>query len=75
MGNNAGEVRLYDTRTRAHVATVEPSSNGSMMWALAFSPDGSRLAVGYTASRAAPRSIRRSGAASSGSSIHAAGAS
>ena len=48
VGNNVGEVRLYDTRTRAHVATVEPSSNGSMMWALAFSPDGSRLAVGYT---------------------------
>jgi WD40 repeat protein/DNA-binding SARP family transcriptional activator len=48
LGNLVGEVRLYDTRTRARVATVEPSSNQSAMFALAFSPDGSRLAAAYT---------------------------
>ena len=48
VGNTGGEVRLYDTRTRAWVATIEPSPNESAMFALAYSPDGSRLAAAYT---------------------------
>ena len=48
VGNIAGQVLLFDARTRRHVATLEPTPNKPAIQALAYSPDGSRLAVAYT---------------------------
>ena len=48
VGNIAGQVLFFDTRTRRHVATLEPAPNHPGIFALAYSPDGSRLAVAYT---------------------------
>ncbi len=48
VGNIAGEVLLFDTRTRRRLATVEPTPNEPAIYALAYSPDGSRLAVAHT---------------------------
>ena len=48
VGNIAGEVLLFDTRTRRRIATVEPTPNEPAIYALAYSPDGSRLAVAHT---------------------------
>jgi WD40 repeat protein len=46
IGNQAGQVLLYDTGTRERVAALEPSPNGAAMQAMAYSQD--RLAVVYT---------------------------
>ena len=48
VGNIAGEVMFFDTRTRRRVATLEPAPNEPAIEALAYSPDGDRLAVSYT---------------------------
>ena len=48
VGNIAGEVLFFDTRTRRRVATLEPTPNEPAIYALAYSPDGSRLAVAHT---------------------------
>jgi WD40 repeat protein/DNA-binding SARP family transcriptional activator len=48
VANIAGQVLFFDTRTRRHVATLEPTPNKPAIQALAYSPDGSRLAVAYT---------------------------
>ena len=48
IGNNLGEVLLYDTRTRKRAATLEPTPNQSGIFDLAYSPDGDRLAVLHT---------------------------
>ena len=48
VGNIAGEVLLFDTRTRRRLATVEPTPNEPAIYALAYSPDGTRLAVAHT---------------------------
>ena len=48
VANIAGQVLFFDTRTRRHVATLEPTPNKPAVQALAYSPDGSRLAVAYT---------------------------
>jgi DNA-binding SARP family transcriptional activator/WD40 repeat protein len=48
IANIAGQVLFFDTRTRRHVATLEPTPNKPAIQALAYSPDGSRLAVAYT---------------------------
>jgi DNA-binding SARP family transcriptional activator/WD40 repeat protein len=48
VGNISGEVLLFDTRTRRHVATLEPAPNEPAIYGLAYSPDGGRLAVAYT---------------------------
>ncbi|MDP9293207.1 MAG: hypothetical protein M3O90_02075, partial [Actinomycetota bacterium] len=47
VGNISGEVLLFDTRTRRRVTTVVPASNEPGIYALAYSPDGRRLAVAY----------------------------
>jgi WD40 repeat protein/DNA-binding SARP family transcriptional activator len=48
VGNISGEVLFLDTQTRRRVATLEPAPNEPAVQALAYSPDGSRLAVAYT---------------------------
>jgi len=48
VGNIAGGVLLFDTRTRRRIATLEPTANRSAIFALAYSPDGSRLVVAHT---------------------------
>ena len=48
VGNIAGEVLFFDTGTRRRVANLEPAPNEPAIQALAYSPDGSRLAVAYT---------------------------
>jgi WD40 repeat protein len=47
VGNVAGQVLLFDTRTRRRVATLEPAANRPAILALAYNPDGSRLAVAH----------------------------
>jgi WD40 repeat protein/DNA-binding SARP family transcriptional activator len=47
VGNIPGRVSLFDTRTRRRVAMLEPTPNGAAIHELAFSPDGSRLAVAH----------------------------
>jgi WD40 repeat protein/DNA-binding SARP family transcriptional activator len=48
-GSTAGEVFLFDARTRRRVASAEPVRNAGWegILDLAFSPDGSRLAVAH----------------------------
>jgi WD40 repeat protein len=48
VGNIAGEVLFFDTRTRRRIATFEPAPNEPAIDALAYSPNGDRLAVSYT---------------------------
>jgi WD40 repeat protein/DNA-binding SARP family transcriptional activator len=48
VGDLEGQVALFDTSTRRHVATIEPASNEPGVHALAYSPDSRRLAVLYT---------------------------
>jgi WD40 repeat protein/DNA-binding SARP family transcriptional activator len=46
-GDPAGNVFLFDTRTRRRVATITPGDADSWITQLAFNPDGSRLAIGH----------------------------
>jgi WD40 repeat protein/DNA-binding SARP family transcriptional activator len=46
-GTNSNKIFLFDTRMRRRLATLRPTSGWAFMSQLAFSPDGSRLAVGY----------------------------
>ena len=46
-GTNSNKVFLFDTRSRRRVATLKPASGNAFVGAMAFSPDGRRLAVGY----------------------------
>ncbi|MGZ8648841.1 MAG: nSTAND1 domain-containing NTPase, partial [Solirubrobacteraceae bacterium] len=48
VGNNAGEILLFDTQTRRRTATLEPTPNQAAIYSLAYSPDGSRLAAAHT---------------------------
>ena len=50
VGTNSDEVFLYDTRTRRRLASFEPTHDADN-YSLAFSADGSRLAIGYLAGR------------------------
>ena len=45
-GTNTNKIFLFDTRTRRRLATLEPDSH-AFVAAMAFSPDGRRLAVCY----------------------------
>jgi hypothetical protein len=46
-GDPTGHVYLVETATRRRVATVEPGDAGAWIVSLAFSPDGSRLAIAH----------------------------
>jgi WD40 repeat protein/DNA-binding SARP family transcriptional activator len=46
-GDPAGNVFLFDTRRRRRVATLRPGDGNSWITQLAFSPDGSRLAIAH----------------------------
>ena len=48
VGNIAGEVLFFDTATRRRIAIFEPAPNEPAIEALAYSPNGDRLAVSYT---------------------------
>lgn len=50
-GDPAGNVVLFDTRTRRRAAAWKASSGNPFIADLAFNTDGSRLAVAYAASR------------------------
>ncbi len=52
-GTFSNKVFLFDMRTRRRLATLEPTSGYAIIADLAFSPDGSRLAVGYDSVRGA----------------------
>jgi WD40 repeat protein len=49
-GDPTGNVFLFDTRTRRRVATVKPGDVNSWITQLAFSADGSRLAIAHDTS-------------------------
>jgi WD40 repeat protein len=46
-GDPSGNVFLFDTTTRRRVATIKPGNANSWIVQLAYSPDGSRLAVAH----------------------------
>jgi WD40 repeat protein/DNA-binding SARP family transcriptional activator len=52
-GTTSNKVLLFDTRTRERLATLKPTPGYAFIADLAFSPDGSHLAVGYDAPGAA----------------------
>jgi WD40 repeat protein/DNA-binding SARP family transcriptional activator len=58
VGNIPGRVSLFDTRTRRRIATLEPTPNGAAIYELAFSPDGSRLAVAHAIAPGDPYTAR-----------------
>jgi WD40 repeat protein/DNA-binding SARP family transcriptional activator len=58
VGNIPGRLSLFDTRTRRRVATLEPTPNGAAIYELAFSPDGSRLAVAHAIAPGDPYTAR-----------------
>ena len=45
VANSPGKLILFDTDTRQRVATLAPTTKDAMILALAYSPDGSRLAI------------------------------
>ncbi len=50
-GDPTGNVFIFDTATRRRVATIKPGNSYSWIVALAYSPDGSRLAIAHDADR------------------------
>ena len=48
VGNNAGQVQLFDARSRKRLRTLTPTGNASDIQELAFSPDGALLAALHT---------------------------
>ena len=50
-GNPAGNVFLFDTQTRRRVATIRPGNAARRSSQLAYSPDGSRLAIAHDTPR------------------------
>jgi WD40 repeat protein len=46
-GDPMGNVFLFETRTRQRVGIIKPGTANSWIVALAYSPDGSRLAIGH----------------------------
>jgi len=50
-GDPAGNVFLFDTETRRRVATIKPGNGNSWIVQLAYSPDGSRLAIAHDTRR------------------------
>ena len=54
VGNIPGRVSLFDPATRRRVAALDPTPNGAAIHELAFSPDGTRLAVAHAISPGDP---------------------
>ena len=48
VGDNAGQVQLFDARSRKRLRTLKPTGNASAIQGLAFSPDGALLAALHT---------------------------
>ena len=48
VGDNAGQVQLFDARSRKRLRTLTPTGNASDIQDLAFSPDGALLAALHT---------------------------
>ena len=45
VGNSPGRILLFDARTRELVAALKPTSKDAVILDLAYSPDGTRLAI------------------------------
>ena len=45
IGNSPGRILLFDTRTRQRVATLQPTPKDAEIFDVAYSHDGSRLAI------------------------------
>ena len=50
-GDPTGNVFIFDTATRRRVATIKPGNSYSWIVQLAYSPDGSRLAIAHDSDR------------------------